>query len=98
MALPPNERVWMSAMYRLMWLRIGLITSAADVARPWHGCSLKNLTILFVKVVVLDSWSVKSEKITKVLVIRIIVVLVLVTKISLVCDKQCHTLSPCMYI
>ena len=48
-----------------MWLRIGLITSAAEVAWPW---------------------SVKSGKITKVLDIRIILVLVLVivTKISLI--------------
>ena len=36
MALPPNERVWMPAMYWLMWL---LITSAAEVAWPWLGCS-----------------------------------------------------------
>jgi len=39
MALPPNERMWMSAMYCLIWLRIGLITSAAEVAWPWLGCS-----------------------------------------------------------
>ena len=67
--LPPNERVWMSAMYWLMWLRIGLINSAAEVAWPCPGWSLKNLTILVVKVVVLEckkwenNWSFRYDTI-----------------------------------
>jgi len=67
MALPPNECVWMSAMYWLMWLRIGLI-SAAEVARPWLGCSYSaslaarsgksfNAVVdVLVLVVVVDCW------------------------------------------
>ena len=39
MALPPNERVWMSAMYWFMRLRFRLITGAVEVASPWLGSS-----------------------------------------------------------
>jgi len=71
-AVLPNERVWMSAMYWLMWLRIGLITSAAEVAWPWlisdgriilltinrsRRHSLKKLTIWWSKS---SCWSVKK--------------------------------------
>jgi len=61
-----------------MWLRIGLITSAAEVAWPWLGCSCSaslaarsgkylnavvDVLVLVVEVVVLEC---KSGKITKV--------------------------------